>query len=88
MLNSLALTLFILGISDAVQANWITVVVTIIGLIVGFVFAKRVRAVRRFLDILSLKMPVFGGLNQKVAVSRSHGPLLPCSVQVCLFLVH
>ena len=64
------LTVFILGLSDGVQENFTLVIGVIVGLIVGFIFAKRVRSVRRVLDIISLKMPVFGGLNQKVVVSR------------------
>ena len=75
MFNSLGaelpgLTVGILAMSKWAQANWYLIIIGIIGFVVGIQMMGKNATGRRILDTIKLKMPVFGNLNQKVAVSR------------------
>jgi type IV pilus assembly protein PilC len=64
-------TLIIMGISDWTVANWYILFPAMGGAIYGFLEAwKRSLAVQIFMDKISLKMPVFGGLLRKAAIAR------------------
>ena len=65
-----SVTRFVLTISDGVQEHWIVVLGVIAGVIGGYMAVRKQEKVRRVVDTIVLKMPVFGPLNQKVAVSR------------------
>src|SRR5262249_30288007 len=64
------ITLFVLGISNAVRAHFLKLLVGVIVLWVAFLFTKRTVGGRRFFDHLKLSMPVFGPVFRKLAISR------------------
>jgi type IV pilus assembly protein PilC len=63
-------TQFVIDLSKWLQANFIFIVIGIVGLIFGFRFMYRSAKGRLLIDKVSLKMPVFGDLLTKVAVAR------------------
>lgn len=65
-----AVTRFVLSISNYVQAQYLLVLGVIAGIIVTYTLVHKHPKVRQVVDTIKLKMPVFGALNQKVAVSR------------------
>lgn len=71
-----AFTLFVIGISEWMQSSWWMLM---IGLgIFGFAFSnakKRSPAFRKFLDRISLKLPIVGDILYKSAVARYHRTL-------------
>lgn len=79
-----ALTLFVLSLSDFVTHQWYVVLFAIIGTIVGYKVTMKISVdARRVRDTVMLKVPVFGPLLQKVALSRfsrTFGTLLASGV--------
>ena len=66
-----AFTQLVVNLSEFVQEYWWAVFLAIAALIFGFKFAKqRSPAMRRSLDIMSLKIPVIGSILEKSAVAR------------------
>jgi len=65
-----ALTQFVIDISDFVQNHWIIVVAAIAVIVVGNKFWGRTQSGRYVQDKVKLKMPLFGTLFVKTAVSR------------------
>jgi type IV pilus assembly protein PilC len=64
-------TLVVMAISDWTVANWYILFPAMGAGIYGFLEAwKRSLAVQIFMDRLSLKMPIFGGLLRKAAIAR------------------
>lgn len=64
-------TLFVIGVSEALQAWWWLVLLGISGAGAGFVAArKRSQGFRRALDQLALKLPVAGNILAKSAIAR------------------
>jgi type IV pilus assembly protein PilC len=64
-------TLVVMAISDWTVANWFIIFPAMGGAVYGFLEAwKRSLAVQIFMDRLSLKMPIFGGLLRKAAIAR------------------
>jgi type IV pilus assembly protein PilC len=64
-------TLVVMAISDWTVANWYIIFPAMGGAVYGFLEAwKRSLAVQIFMDRLSLKMPIFGGLLRKAAIAR------------------
>jgi len=64
-------TLVVMAISDWTVANWYILFPAMGGAVYGFLEAwKRSLAVQIFMDRLSLKMPIFGGLLRKAAIAR------------------
>ena len=64
------ITVLILSMSDWLQAEWMLVVGVITGVCVGYSVMGKTDGGRMILDDVKLKLPVFGELGQKVAVSR------------------
>ncbi|MGH8692849.1 MAG: type II secretion system F family protein, partial [Burkholderiales bacterium] len=63
--------LFVISISEWIQAYWWLALAIIAGTVIAFYQAKlRSRAFRRLLDRLSLKLPVVGDILYKAAVAR------------------
>jgi len=61
----------VMAISDWTVANWYILFPAMGGAVYGFMEAwKRSLAVQIFMDRLSLKMPIFGGLLKKAAIAR------------------
>jgi len=64
------ITQVVVAISKWLQNNIITVVVAMVVAVVAWVMVKRTKQGRRIMDTIFLKLPVFGPLFQKVAISR------------------
>lgn len=78
-----AVTQFVLAISKWLTNNILTCFIIMAGVIVGYKLAMRTRQGQRIRDTVWLKLPVFGPLFQKVALSRfarTFGTLLSSGV--------
>ena len=65
-----AFTRFVLGISDAVKDHFFYTAAGIAVIVIIFMMVIRTKAGRRVFDKVKLKMPVFGPVISKVAISR------------------
>lgn len=65
-----AITSFLLSLSDFLTEHWLIVLGSAAGTILFFKYYPKTKQGRRHFDWLSLKLPVFGDLFQKVAISR------------------
>jgi type IV pilus assembly protein PilC len=66
-----AFTQFVIGLSKFVQHQGIFIAIVVAGAIWAFIyFKKRSRAMREFLDRLTLKLPVIGPIMRKAAIAR------------------
>lgn len=63
-------TKIVLGTSKAITSYWYIIVPIFVAIGIGIVQYKKTKGGRVVWDSLMLKMPVFGGLIQKVALSR------------------
>lgn len=77
-------TRIVLGASKALTDWWYIILPMIAGVVVAIIQYKKTESGRYVWDSFMLKTPVFGGLIQKVALSRfsRHSP--PCYAVVCL----
>jgi type IV pilus assembly protein PilC len=77
------ITRIVLGASQWVTHNGLTVLAIIVMTVISYIAAMRTRQGQRIKDTVFLKMPVFGPLMQKVALSRfarTFGTLLSSGV--------
>lgn len=65
-----AITLFVLGASEWVQQYWWVLGLIFITIAIVFVMLRNNRQTKYYLDIIALKMPIFGGIVQKAALAR------------------
>ena len=66
-----AFTLFVIHLSDIVQAYWMLVIGAIIAAVVGFVAAhRRSKPMRDAIDRVLLRVPIIGTILEKSAVAR------------------
>ena len=66
-----AITLFVIGVSNFVQNHWPILIGVIVALIVGYqISAHARRGGRVFIDRFKLRLPLFGDLLRKTAISR------------------
>ncbi|MEY2531693.1 MAG: type pilus assembly protein PilC [Verrucomicrobiota bacterium] len=65
-----AITLFVIGISRFAQNHWLVLLGAIFVLLAGYKFAARTSAGRSIIDRFKLRLPLFGNLIRKTAVSR------------------
>ncbi len=66
-----AFTLFVIQISEVVQAYWMLFLLGIGAAIAGFTVARRKsKALRDYIDRIALKVPVVGNIIEKSAVAR------------------
>ncbi|NOQ17520.1 MAG: type II secretion system F family protein [Methyloprofundus sp.] len=66
-----AFTLWVMGMSDWMVANWYYVVGTVVGVVYTFgYFKKRSIPLNHFLDRLMLKIPIVGVILHKSAIAR------------------
>ena len=65
-----AITLFVIGCSHMLVDQWYIVVGTIVLCVVGYKALSSTTAGIAFLDRIALKIPVFGDLTSKTAISR------------------
>ena len=78
-----AVTQVVLAVSKWLTANILTCFIIMAGVVVGYKLAMRTRQGQRIRDTVWLKLPVFGPLFQKVALSRfarTFGTLLSSGV--------
>ena len=64
------ITLFVIGVSRFVQNHWLVLVGLVIALIAGYKFAARTAGGRSIVDRFKLRVPLFGSLIRKTAISR------------------
>lgn len=79
------LTRIMIAISKFFESNWLYMLLAVVGLVVGVQLLKRTPRGRFFLDGLKLKVPLFGQLITKLALSRfSHnlGILLRSGIDI------
>jgi len=65
-----AITRFVIGFSRGIQANWLVYLVTFIVLFVGWKVFSSTKGGRKIIDRIKLKLPLFGPIQLKSAVSR------------------
>ena len=64
------ITLFVISVSKFVQNNWLVLLGLGIVLVVGYKFANRTPKGRSVFDRIKLRVPLFGDLIRKTAISR------------------
>ncbi|MFL6528552.1 MAG: type II secretion system F family protein [Chthoniobacterales bacterium] len=64
------ITLFVIGISRFMQDHYLVLIGGIAVIIAGYKFAARTKGGSAFLDRVKLRMPMFGDLLRKTAISR------------------
>src|SRR5437868_692411 len=65
-----AITRFVIAISKFVQTHWLILLGAIIAGIAGYSFLNRTTGGRSFLDRFKLRVPLFGDVIRKTAISR------------------
>src|SRR5881394_444951 len=65
-----AVTQFVLGVSGFMQHHGLVLLGAIVAIVVIYNFIGRTRKGRLIIDIFKLRMPLFGNLNRKTAISR------------------
>lgn len=63
-------TLILMKISNFATSKWYIMVAIIVGLVIATNRIKATKTGRRYFDIMRLRIPVFGSLNHKIAISR------------------
>jgi len=63
-------TLFLLGLSHFVRSYWYIAILGIVGTAVILNRLSKIERVKYYMDAVKLKLPVFGILFQKIAISR------------------
>jgi type IV pilus assembly protein PilC len=63
-------TLFVMGISDFVQTNFLFIIGGLVALFASISFVMSYEPTRRIIDAAVLKMPLFGPLIRKASVAR------------------
>lgn len=64
-----AVTKFVLNASEFMQKFWWLVILIVVGLIFGFVGLKKNPKTSYYLDLVALRMPIFGKMQQKAALA-------------------
>jgi type IV pilus assembly protein PilC len=64
------ITLFVIGVSNVVKNNWVIIIGAIVLAIVGLKFLGRTPGGRAAIDRFKLRIPLFGDLLRKTAISR------------------
>src|ERR1700731_3274820 len=64
------ITRFVIGVSKFVQGHWLVLLGGIIALLAAYNFANRTAGGRSFVDRFKLRVPVFGDVIPKTAISR------------------
>jgi type IV pilus assembly protein PilC len=65
-----AITLFVIGISDFMQQQWMVLLSAVLVTVAGYKFAARTRTGRVLVDRIKLRSPLFGDLIRKTSISR------------------
>jgi type IV pilus assembly protein PilC len=64
------ITIFVIGVSRFVQSHWLILLGAVIAFVAAYRFAARTKSGRSTIDRLKLRVPLFGSLIRKTAVSR------------------
>ncbi|PLR93710.1 type II secretion system F family protein [Bacillus sp. T33-2] len=64
------ITKFVLGASEFMQSFWWLVVLVIFGLIASILALRKNKQAKYYLDVATLRMPIFGKLLQKAVLAR------------------
>jgi type IV pilus assembly protein PilC len=64
------ITQFVIGISKFVQGNWLVLIGGMIAIVAGYKFASRTAGGRMVIDRIKLRVPLFGDVIRKTAISR------------------
>ncbi|MGI8432747.1 MAG: type II secretion system F family protein [Chthoniobacterales bacterium] len=64
------ITLFVIGVSNAVKDHWGAILFAIAVVVIGMKFVGRSARGRALLDQVKLRLPLFGDLLRKTAISR------------------
>lgn len=64
------ITLFVIGVSRFVQDHWLVLSAAIAVLVVAYKFIARTKRGRALIDRVKLRLPMFGDLLRKTAISR------------------
>ncbi|MEP6937043.1 MAG: type II secretion system F family protein, partial [Chthoniobacterales bacterium] len=64
------ITLFVIGVSNVVKNHWGVLLGVLAVIVAGYKFAARTPAARAGLDRVKLRVPLFGDLLRKTAISR------------------
>ena len=65
-----SVTLFVIGCSNLLMQQWYFVIAGIAAIVIGYKVVSSVPAGIAFLDQVALKIPIFGDLTSKTAISR------------------
>ncbi len=65
-----AITLFVIGVSNAIKDHWGLILFAIFALFVGWKLIARTKGGRASIDRMKLRVPLFGDLQRKTAISR------------------
>jgi type IV pilus assembly protein PilC len=65
-----AITQFVLAASGFMQSFWWLVLLGIFSLVFLFIFLRKNRGTKYYLDYMALRMPIFGKMLQKAAIAR------------------
>ncbi|MCD6419003.1 type II secretion system F family protein [bacterium] len=63
-------TQIVLGISGWFQHYWYVIILTVIGLVVGYKLGKKNKKTKYYMDYVTLRLPIFGPLVRKSAIAR------------------
>ena len=63
-------TQILIAVSNFMAAYWIWLILLLGGMLIGFRFLVRTEIGRHYWDILRLKFPIFGKLNQEISIVR------------------
>ncbi|WP_026558595.1 type II secretion system F family protein [Bacillus sp. J37] len=65
-----AITLFVLNSSIFMQEYWYVVILFFVAIFVGFYALRKNKKTRYYIDMIALKMPIFGSMIQKAVLAR------------------
>ncbi len=65
-----AITQFVISTSNGFKDHWLVIIGGVIAFIAGYKFASRTPPGRQLIDGLKLRLPLFGDVNRKTAISR------------------
>jgi type IV pilus assembly protein PilC len=63
-------TLFVIGVSKLVQNHWLVLIGLLVAAVAAYKFGSRTARGRSIIDRLQLRVPLFGDLIRKTAISR------------------
>ena len=64
------MTTMMMHLSDFIIGYWWACILIIVGCVVGYNRLKATKTGKRYLDMIKLKLPVFGSLTHKIAMAR------------------